>query len=240
VPPIITISKDAKKHKCGRCLHIHTEVTIRNTLFEKLAELSTFPCTYPKCEEVLTWENVENHEKICQHKLLKCPVSWSCTEVVSIKDLPNHCIKLHRKNVGVNEISCSIQETLEKNKITVMLLTAHDIPFLMFRVVTLDNIWIKVFSLQLIENCKYEISASSDTNECCLSFKSPVEVYIESKHCKKCTLNECDNKLHKKYKKKLDEAMADNGFHKVTKEMVTELNMKELKCRVIVDPLLAS
>ncbi|XP_057672572.1 uncharacterized protein LOC130904058 [Diorhabda carinulata] len=237
IPPIMCLGKDANKYKCGRCVHIPSEASIRNILFEKLAEQSTFPCTFPVCEEVLTWGTVEEHEKVCQHKLLKCPVSWSCTEVVSVLDLAKHCLKFHKKNVGVDQITSTIQETLDKKRITVMLLLVQDIPFLLFKVVTSDNIWIKVFSLRPCENFKYEIIASSDTNECCLSFKNPVEVYVENKHCKKCTLNECDNKLHKKYKKKIDDALADNGFHKITRDIVKELNIKELKCRVILETI---
>uniref|UniRef100_A0A6P7GD11 Uncharacterized protein LOC114336611 n=1 Tax=Diabrotica virgifera virgifera TaxID=50390 RepID=A0A6P7GD11_DIAVI len=233
VPPIMTISRDAQRHKCGRCQLIPSDMSVRNTLYENLAQLSTFPCTFPDCKETLKWGEVEAHEKVCLYKTLRCPVSWKCNDQVSIKDLTNHCMRYHGKNVSQNQIVATVEETTEKNKITIMLLVHKEKPFLVFRIVTSDNIWIKVFSLTPVENCYYELSINSDASTCSLFYKNPVEVYIESRHCKKCTMNECDNKLHKKYKKKIDDAAADNGFHKVTKEMVAELNMKEIRCRIV-------
>ncbi|CAH1098612.1 unnamed protein product [Psylliodes chrysocephalus] len=233
VPPILTISQDATKHKCGRCKDIETEISSRNLIYEKVAELYSYPCTYSGCKEVLKWNDIEQHELNCVHRTLTCPVSWSCNETISIAELNSHCLVEHRKNVFKDNLLISFDEPLDKSKITVMLFIQNNTSFLVFRVVTTENIWIKVFSFLPLFNCMYDFEICTSADECCLSFKNPVEMFMERKHCKKCIMNDCNNELHKKGKKKIDKAVYEAGFQKIDKNMVVQLKLVDLKLKVI-------
>jgi len=235
VPPITTISKDALLHKCGRCQNVETEVSLRNTVFETLAALSTYPCTYPNCKDVLKWSDIEQHEIYCLHRTLKCPVSWTCNDTVSIADLSSHCLSKHKKNLFNDTVLLKFDDPWEKSKITVVLLVANNTQFLVYRVITTENIWVKVFSFLPIENCRYEFDICSESAVCCLSYKNPVELFVERKHCKKCVMSDCDDALHVKSKKKIDDIATDHGYQKINKAMAMQLELMDLKLKIVFD-----
>ncbi|KAG5869298.1 hypothetical protein JTB14_034050 [Gonioctena quinquepunctata] len=209
------------------------QIDNRNILFEKMAQIAVFPCSFSECGEKLAWGEVEKHEENCEHRTIRCPVSWKCEEVISVDNLIPHCSVGHRKNVCNESLVNPIDILLNgKKKFTVLLLIKETTPFLVFTTTTSQNIWINVFSLYPHDAATYKLELMSSANECCLSFLNKINPYHPRKHCKRCALKECPDDLHVPAVLELDEYLAEIGYQKVNRDLVTELDLKELRYTV--------
>ncbi|XP_023012944.1 uncharacterized protein [Leptinotarsa decemlineata] len=235
VAPISTVTSDNKKHRCGRCTHIETRINNRNILYEKIAQIAVFPCTFPSCEEKLPWGRVEGHEKICEKRTLRCPVSWRCDEVISVENIIPHCKKFHHKNVCEDSLTTPMDSLETKRKFTVMLLVKEGTPFLVFMVPTSQYFWTNVFSLYPQKKSSYKLGLVSSSDECCLSFCNKIIPYDPRKHCKRCAMNDCPDKLHESSVADLDEYTLGCGYQKINRNLVTELKLKEMRYTVIIE-----
>ncbi|CAG9823147.1 unnamed protein product [Phaedon cochleariae] len=241
VPPITTICSHGKQHKCGRCSHINTPINNQDDIYEAIAKIGLFPCTYPNCEEILSWGQAAGHETNCPYRIMKCPVSWKCSDIVNVLELVEHCTKQHHSNVKENVLITPVNIIAEgKKKFTIVLLLKDGLPFLVYTVVTIQNVWINVFSLHPQENAKYQLELiSSSSNSCCLSFRNAIVPFDSRLNCKECVLKECTNKLHQKAEdennEKLDDFLQRSGFQKIKRELLAELNLKELRYTVLLE-----
>lgn len=84
-------------YNCGRCLTNGDET---NPLFEVLAKECLFPCRYDKsgCTMTLSFgEEVLNHEKICEYRLIPCPVIDTCEWKGPASTSFQHCLEKHEE-----------------------------------------------------------------------------------------------------------------------------------------------
>ncbi|XP_018571889.1 uncharacterized protein LOC108911434 [Anoplophora glabripennis] len=104
-PPIMTslLEIDEALHKCGRCklTNLDEHRWNRNHLFEEVAQFLYFPCSYTTCKKKIPWDEVEEHEKNCLHKTIKCPLSkyCECFELIPVDQIGEHFKDKHDENI---------------------------------------------------------------------------------------------------------------------------------------------
>ncbi|KAG5874672.1 hypothetical protein JTB14_011759 [Gonioctena quinquepunctata] len=80
----------------------------RNKFYENVAKMFLFPCTYEDCKETISWGNVEQHERDCSHRTLRCPYiqRWTNCQASysSIEEFHGHIIAEHPYYVHYNSI----------------------------------------------------------------------------------------------------------------------------------------
>ncbi|XP_023012974.2 uncharacterized protein isoform X1 [Leptinotarsa decemlineata] len=196
VSPIIIISENGQEQKCGRCKDItpNNKINQKNVAFENLMKLVLFPCTFPDCEEKLTWENVEAHEKECRHRTIKCPIHSNCNDLIKIENIEFHFENSHGGYLFRDTIS---DLTMKFGDYSVALLIKDKIPFLLQRKVDESYCHFHIFSLKPKTDYYFEIKMSSPkTNGFSLLYVDDVTFYEERKHCMKCTSGRCNEKYH--------------------------------------------
>ncbi|KAG5887938.1 hypothetical protein JTB14_003033 [Gonioctena quinquepunctata] len=101
VPPIFS-SQDGTKNKCGRCKYlVEKGICARNMIYENMAQCHSFPCIYKHCNRTIPWGEVEQHEKECPRRTLRCPLTYrNCFEKFEIDQLHNHMTEVHRRNIS--------------------------------------------------------------------------------------------------------------------------------------------
>ncbi|KAG5899997.1 hypothetical protein JTB14_009084 [Gonioctena quinquepunctata] len=206
VSPIMTISEDGTKYRCGRCKDIDIEctTTIRNVYLESVTQLLTFPCIHANCPDEIPWKDVTAHEKECQFKSIKCPVYYqNCQEMVRIDKLEVHMQKKHEQNIHYEKMVFG----LALNHVYVCLLISHNIQFFIYYY----KYRISVFCLKpdMNKNFTYNVKLSNEVNKLCnISFENLyIDDFDDKLHCSECIIkSKCDLNNHS-YK------FTDRNFH---------------------------
>lgn len=195
VGPVISISNDGKPYKCGRCKDIPSEKIIRNLCYENVAAYLTFPCSYEKCRVKLWWNQVENHEKYCQYRIIQC-VHQGCDTQIMIEDFEKH-FKLHSQKRVFNE---NIQNfSIKKYCSTVFLLKKLMQEFIVVIRYSHATLYAGVFSLQALSQATFfDLTISSNViYSPSITYKAEVDVYDEVLHCINCMRKKCHLRYHK-------------------------------------------
>lgn len=195
VGPVISITNDGKPYKCGRCKDIPSEKTIRNLCYEKVAAYLTFPCSYENCKVKLWWEQVEKHEKLCQHRIIQC-VHQGCDTLIMIGDFEKH-FKSHSQKRVFNE---NIQHfSVKKYCSTVFLLKKLMQQFIIVIRYCHATLYAGVFSLQpLSQSTFFDLTISSSViHSPSIMYKAQVDLYDELIHCINCMRKKCHLYYHK-------------------------------------------
>lgn len=94
------VTRTSDGHNCGRC---PVAANDKNALFEVLAKNCKFPCRYDinGCKVKLPFgEDVINHERECEYRLILCPVVDGCEWSGLLAKSFEHCWEKHKKNVA--------------------------------------------------------------------------------------------------------------------------------------------
>ncbi|CAG9824088.1 unnamed protein product [Phaedon cochleariae] len=192
IPPIMVLSQDGTRLKCGRCKNRNDELSIcRSVVFERMAKFISFPCIYNDCNEIIPWKDVESHEDACDKRTVKCPIYYqNCEENVRVLNLEEHLKRYHEDNI--------FYETRKYLTPT----TSNMISFIMFKnyqfITAIKNsensAEIYVASLKKINECfTYTLKLSSTCDDTFFAYENqPISKYDEVDHCLKCMLTECD------------------------------------------------
>nr|XP_023012617.1 uncharacterized protein LOC111502707 [Leptinotarsa decemlineata] len=188
VPPIY-ISKDGLQFRCGRCKDVECEVNNRCLLYENIGKFLKFPCTYKKCTEIISWGEIEKHEKICAYATISCPVYYFCNMEIEREQLVNHVKDLHKQNYFENRFTYNIKPY--HNMVSV--LEKKGIPFLIF--VKGERVY--VISIKSNKGSTYNLTLSGSSSPSLLyEHKEINEVYDERIHCCECIAGSCKRTYH--------------------------------------------
>lgn len=107
-------------YHCGRCLAPGAEA---NSLFETLAKAHSFPCRYVDsgCKFLLPFgEEMLNHEKICEYRIISCPVVSTCEWTGPATNSFVHCSEEHEENIPKSsefEVIINLSESMNTKMI---------------------------------------------------------------------------------------------------------------------------
>lgn len=123
---------DDGKSVCGRCLEPEEGVATRNTPYEEVAKLLTFPCKYAEygCQDKVPFEENKLHEEACEYRAYLCPIAESgkCDWTGLRASLLGHCKAEHPNNVIHN--SHKFTHNISKASLQNFLLAAFNVLFL--------------------------------------------------------------------------------------------------------------
>ncbi|VEN46700.1 unnamed protein product [Callosobruchus maculatus] len=97
---------------CGRCKHVLKKYPQDNQLrqyaYENLARFLTYPCSNKKsgCTAVLNWDNILDHEIVCEFQMVLCPLNHDdifsvdkCTWKGNVRCLNEHIERTHKEHI---------------------------------------------------------------------------------------------------------------------------------------------
>lgn len=192
VPPITLITQDGNQYKCGRCISIKSVPNIRAVIYEHLAKLMLFPCIYKSCLKTIPFEDVHEHEKICEHRTTICP-KVNCSESMKISMLSQHFKDKHSDTYHTNSFiiknvyAYNNIDLLEKNGKTYISIFDSD-----------DNYFaLSVCALDPIDTCQYEVNVKSEKNNFGIVVLNQNMIAFNNRlHCLKCANGSCKLKFH--------------------------------------------
>jgi len=82
-----TICKICKRENCPTCRVAMG--TGKSILAVAILDIIDHKCRFSDCEKLFSLDKLENHEKICEHRIIKCPYN-SCGEQVSLSRILDH------------------------------------------------------------------------------------------------------------------------------------------------------
>ncbi|KAG5900055.1 hypothetical protein JTB14_016029 [Gonioctena quinquepunctata] len=200
------ISGSTGSYTCGRC----DPSADTNELYEELARHLSFPCSYESCKIKISWNDVGNHEKICPHRTITCPVCY-CEAKLETRMVFSHFNTSHEEFKHSDNVKGDV---LKLKSIYVPLERVHFVDFkksyyLVF--IRLNNHFVGnslryqltmgVFSLCKNDNqhVQYqvvlELQSSKETSKMA---KQHLEIlpYNDKIHCYQCLNRECTIKGH--------------------------------------------
>lgn len=215
VSPIMLISDDGHKYKCGRCSLIKTVVSSPATIYEQLAKLMSFPCNYPDCDKKIPFAGVKDHEKICEHRIVICPKA-NCNDIVKLIKIGAHFKEKHTDTYHSNSFYIKNVyayyniDVLEKNgKTYISLFDFDDV-----------NFGINVCGVDPNDNYQYEVVLKSEKSHFGITVSNQALVsFNEREHCFKCVSNNCKSKYH---------VYKDNR-KEISRRMSTKINKDSVK-----------
>ncbi|XP_057655990.1 uncharacterized protein LOC130893701 isoform X1 [Diorhabda carinulata] len=191
IPPIMTVSDN--EYQCGRCKDIkYADGARRNLIFERVAKFLNFPCVYPNCDALISWKDVENHEKYCQFKTITCPMfQEGCSEQIILSDITSHLVQRHGNNIFFDNIVIPVQ--MFKHYVCVISVNSC----LFFVYICSDKVIVtSVKSSEQTLNYTLKLQNSNENSPIITFKKQPIEEFDERKHCFRCIDNRCDLKYH--------------------------------------------
>nr|XP_023017929.1 uncharacterized protein LOC111506939 [Leptinotarsa decemlineata]XP_023017930.1 uncharacterized protein LOC111506939 [Leptinotarsa decemlineata]XP_023017931.1 uncharacterized protein LOC111506939 [Leptinotarsa decemlineata] len=190
VPPIY-VSEDGRKYRCGRCKDIKCEVNNRCLLYENIGKFLKFPCIYKKCTELISWGEVEGHEKMCAYRTMTCPIYYNnnCRKQIESENLVSHIkaehILLYREG--------TLTTTQTKGKRKVIVLVEQGIPFLIF----LGKQKVSITSMKPNICSTYDLKLNGPLSPSLLYEHQKInEGYDELINCIECIAEKCQRKYH--------------------------------------------
>ncbi|XP_057655753.1 uncharacterized protein LOC130893538 [Diorhabda carinulata] len=215
VPPIMVISEDGDKYKCGRCYLIKTVVSNPAIIYELLANIMLFPCNYPDCNIKIPFADVKDHEKICEHRSVICPKA-NCNDIIKLLKIGAHFKEKHIETYHSNSFNIKNVhayyniDVLEKNgKTYISLFDFDDV-----------NFGINVCAVDPNDNYKYEVTLKSEKSHYGITVSNQSLVsFNERQHCFKCISNICKLKYH---------VYKDNR-KEISKRLSTKINKESVK-----------
>ncbi|KAJ8957884.1 hypothetical protein NQ318_001880 [Aromia moschata] len=215
VSPIYLISDDGSQYKCGRCSSIKTMIAIRANMYEHLAKLMTFPCSYKECSEKLVFADVRDHEKTCLNRIITCPKA-NCHDSYKIWNISAHFKDKHADLFHTNMFMIKNVyayyniDVLEKNgKTYISLFDFDDI-----------NFGVSICSTESSNGAQFEVKLTSDNSKYTISISNQnIIMFNEREHCFKCVNGTCKSKFH---------VYKDNR-KEVSKRMTTKVNRESVK-----------
>ncbi|KAH0809017.1 hypothetical protein GEV33_013770 [Tenebrio molitor] len=92
-------STTTRENICGRCAVPDEATSVRNEIYERLAELLSFPCRYTKvgCTKKFCPKELPDHEDACVYRPVKCPTHTftDCDAFIRFYEIPDHLKEEH-------------------------------------------------------------------------------------------------------------------------------------------------
>ncbi|CAH1176934.1 unnamed protein product [Phaedon cochleariae] len=197
VPPIIAISEDGKQLKCGRCENVKKPFNARNFAFENIVKFFSFPCIYKDCNKMISWEDVESHELICEKKTIRCPIFYrACERIVQLQNLEEHMEQNHERHIFPDRYLTMI---IKRNNLAISSVISNNQMFFVM-IDNSDTPEVYVASLNCINECfTYDLKISSGICDDPYSVSignQPINKYDERDHCFHCITKLCNLKHH--------------------------------------------
>ncbi|KAF2901507.1 hypothetical protein ILUMI_04690 [Ignelater luminosus] len=125
VSPIVALPNG--KSLCGLCYLSTEEITHKELVFEGFLKILLFPCKFKDggCEERLKFDETQNHHAKCIYRLMKCPVSSSCSSKVCFKEMLVHISDCH-SDVTATEMEFTLAVS-DKDQSGVLLVCVHGV-----------------------------------------------------------------------------------------------------------------
>lgn len=213
--PVYLISDDGNQYKCGRCTSVKTMINIKVNMYEPLAKLLTFPCSYKECSEKISSSDVKEHERSCAYRTVLCPKA-NCHETYKIWSIASHFKEKHADLFHLNFFTIKNVyayyniDVLEKNgKTYISLFDFDDI-----------NFGISVCSVENTNGTHYEVKLTSDNSKYSITISNQnVIMFNDREHCFKCVNGSCKSKFH----------LYKDNRKEVSKRMTTKINRDSVK-----------
>ncbi|KAJ8929367.1 hypothetical protein NQ314_017948 [Rhamnusium bicolor] len=191
-------------------------ISIKATMYEHLAKLMSFPCSYKECNVKIPFGEVKDHEKSCTHRTIVCPKA-NCHDSFKIWSIASHFKEkhndlFHSSNFCIKNVYAYYNvDVLEKNGKTYVSLFDFDD----------SNFGISICSTDSSNsNYQYEVRLSSDNSKYLVSISNQnIIPFNEREHCFKCVTGSCKTKFH---------VFKDNR-KEVSKRMTTRINRDSIK-----------
>ncbi|CAH1962881.1 unnamed protein product [Acanthoscelides obtectus] len=190
VSPIYITSEDGSKMKCGRC-NFKTHIVCRAICYENLAKQMKFPCINKPCEEILDWDDVKSHEKICEHRTILC-MKTNCNERIKAQDYISHFKTQHEKSLYTDTM-------VLKNIHSAYGMGVLQKDFNAFVVLfDCDNAKFGLTVCSLVPTDKvFNLTITSPGSKMSITInEQPVKRFNERYHCYKCMQGLCKYEFH--------------------------------------------
>ncbi|CAG9822944.1 unnamed protein product [Phaedon cochleariae] len=202
VPPIMMLSEDGTRSKCGRCEMVPNRSMGRNVIYEDMAKLLSFPCINEGCNKKIAWNEVKTHEEECVESSITCPIHTLplCeTGVIRLRNLEEHMKIDHSSKIYYEIFDAELSSLSDKLS---YVLICQNQPFLLFFHRLQHTLLIYVASLNKNEKSyNYNLKLSNinaTSNDHCLLFENhQITKYEEKFHCFHCINKTCSLVHHR-------------------------------------------
>ncbi|XP_044744947.1 E3 ubiquitin-protein ligase siah2-like [Coccinella septempunctata] len=159
---------------CGRdsCkkLAVSEGTNYRQKAYEELAKVLEFPCMYEEngCKEVLPWNEIGEHEIICEFLKFCCPFSTDhfedeekiCTWEGNTTEILCHMEEVHSPHRFENYVQISLEQDIKKNKLLFSRIQDSIVLLLVIIGAESETYW-KVWTVpEIWKNLNYKIEIS--------------------------------------------------------------------------------
>lgn len=223
VPPIHSAGLEKEFYRCGRCSSVKCQTYTRANLFEAVAQQLSFPCTYQPCNKKIAWGFVDQHEKNCPHRTMKCPMYYhNCSEKIKVEEIRNHFLERHSKNV--REMGEPWRVNLDFDYVFLTEMDGRD--FLVYILHLNDLFSISVLCTGRSAYAKFSVKLVKDNFS--VSFEDMKVVrYDERSHCYPCMRKKCHEPCHPYSEKNKTSEMDVGGFtNKMRKGLIDSVKME--------------
>ncbi|XP_044747531.1 uncharacterized protein LOC123308770 isoform X1 [Coccinella septempunctata] len=165
---------------CGRdrCkkLAVSQGTNYRQKAYEGLAKVFEFPCKNEEngCKEVLPWNEIGEHELICEFVKLCCPFSTDqfedkkkiCTWEGNTSEILGHMEEVHSPHRFENYVQISLEQDIKRNKLLFSRIQDNIVVLLIIVNAESDTYYWKVWTVpEIWKNLNYKIEISSEKQQ---------------------------------------------------------------------------
>lgn len=236
VAPIMAAGLENELYKCGRCEKVKCQTYTRIRLFEDVAQHFSFPCSYLKCDKKIPWGMVEEHERNCPHRTMKCPIYYqNCSDVGRVDKLLDHFKAKHSNNIREADSTWELNAQYDY-----VFLTQIDKQIFLVYVLHLEEIFsIAVLAMERSKYNKFSVKLLPSTDDKFAVYfdDMPVVRYDERSHCYMCVRKKCNEPHHPFSERKKSGEMDLGGFtSKLKKELIDSVKASNgnLRYRIIL------
>ncbi|XP_044747538.1 uncharacterized protein LOC123308772 [Coccinella septempunctata] len=147
----------------------------RQSAYEGLAKVFEFPCMYEEsgCKEVLPWNEIGEHELICEFMKLCCPFSTDqfedeekiCTWEGNTSEILGHMEEVHSPHRFENYVQISIEQDMKRNKLLFSRIQDSIVILLVIVGAESETYWKAWTGPEIWKNFNYKIEISSEKGQ---------------------------------------------------------------------------
>lgn len=224
VPPIMSAGLESELYTCGRCQMVKCQTYTRNRLFEDVAQHLAFPCSYAQCDKSIPWGLVDDHERNCRHRTMKCPIYYqNCSEIIRVDHLLQHFENKHSKNIRTAESVWDLNVGYDY-----VYLVQYENQYFLVYVIHLGGAFsLAVLAMEHSRYTKFDVKLlpSTDSDKFAVYFNDlNVIRYDERLHCYMCMRKKCNELPHPFSEKNRSGEMAFSDFtNSLKKELISSV-----------------
>lgn len=188
-PPVLMTTQDEVKFKCARC-NIKTRFGFRDAMYENLARHMKFPCIFKDCKEILCWDDVREHESVCNYRSIYCLAS-DCQETILEADFAAHFKEKHKKYYHSGSISI---ENLRSNY-GFCVLEKDNVCYVFFYDIDMDKYRMCLCYIGPKVEKQFEMTFHAKDKSVILTEQNLVQ-FQDRVHCYRCLKGDCKCVFH--------------------------------------------